>query len=112
MCIRRFPVLACLQTKRVNYEILNRACFYFVVENKQKYSFVINSYFFADVLEKMNSKKQKPKAVVLNLWVITPKGVIWHFKRGNINFQNKKEVTSMANVVMRFYSKSINMFHS
>ena len=51
-------------------------------------------------------------AVVLNLWVITPKGVIWHFKRGNINFQNKKEVTSMANVVMRFYSKSLNMFHS
>jgi len=50
--------------------------------------------------------------VVLNLWVITPKGVILHFKRGNINFQNKKEVTSMANVVMRFYSKSLNMFHS
>ena len=55
---------------------------------------------------------QLRRAVVLNLWVITPKGVIWHFKRGNINFQNKKEVTSMANVVMRFYSKSLNMFHS
>ena len=51
------------------------------------------------------------RAMVLNLWVITPKGVIWHFKRGNINFQNKK-VTSMANVVMRFYSKSLNIFHS
>ena len=25
------------------------------------------------------------RSVVLNLWVITPKRVIWHFKRGNVN---------------------------
>ena len=56
--------------------------------------------------------RERAKSVVLNLWVITPKGVIWHFKRGNINFQNIKEVTSMANVVMRFYYKSLNMLHS
>ena len=45
-----------------------------------------------DTKKERGKKSSNFKPVVLNLWVITPKGLIWHFKRGNINFQNEKEV--------------------
>ena len=39
--------------------------------------------------EMVAPKKRAP----LNLWGIIPKGVIWHFKKGNVNFQKKKLMT-------------------
>ena len=38
------------------------------------------------------SERFQAKSVVLSLWVITPKKLIWHFEKGDTNFQSKKEV--------------------